>query len=325
MAKRRRLGMPLIASEEAAPEIKAFPFEPAGMRRPPIAQVAGDAAALAAAEHLAAEVRTARAEGRLVTEIPLAEVIDGHILRDRMALDAGEMAALKSSIAARGQQVPIEVVETGQGGYGLISGLRRLTALRMLTAETGDQRFAKVKALIKPLENAPEAYLAMVEENEIRADLSFYERARLAHEAAMQGVFETPQAAVKVLYANTTPAKRSKIAAFIALHLALGAALRFPTAIPEKLGLALVKAHEGDPGFSARLSGRLDEAEPESAEAERCILDASLRPEREKAMPAEIAPGIALEARTGRAILSGKGVTPALLADLQAWLAARQG
>jgi ParB family chromosome partitioning protein len=325
MAKRRRLGVPLIASEEPAPETKAFPFQPAGQRRPPIAQVAGDAAALAAAEKLATEVQTARAEGRLVTQIPLDQVIDSHILRDRITLDAGDMAALKSSIAARGQQMPIEVVQTGQGGYGLISGLRRLTALRMLSAETGDARFARVKALIKPLENAPEAYLAMVEENEIRADLSFYERARLAHEAARQGVFETPQAAVKALYANTTPARRSKIMAFIALHLALGSALRFPAAIPEKLGLALVKAHEGDAGFSARLRARLDEVDPENAEAERRILDTALRPERDQAAPEEIAPGLILEAKKGRAVLSGKGVTPALLADLRDWLAARQG
>lgn len=330
MAKRKRLVTSSPERTGPAPETKAMPFGPtmSEPRRPPIAHVAGDAAALASAEKLAREMVNARSEGRMIAEVPLDQIRENHILRDRMSLDAEELASLKTSIVARGQQTPIEVVETGRGEYGLISGLRRLTALRALYEETGDAKFSHAKTLIKPLNSAPDAYIAMVEENEIRADLSFYERARLAYEAAQQGVFETPQAAVKALYANAPPAKRSKIAAFIALHKAFGDALRFPAAIPEKLGLALVKASEGDKGFVVRLRKALQADPPEAAEAERRVLDAALKkptasPVTKKAAT-KINPAIKLEPRgKGRITLSGEGVTDKFLDDLRKWIASR--
>lgn len=79
------------------------------------------------------------------------------------------MASLKASIRSCDQQMPIEVVALGNGRYGLISGARRLAALSALHAETGEARFATVKALLRPIKAAPKSYLAMVEENEIRA------------------------------------------------------------------------------------------------------------------------------------------------------------
>jgi ParB family chromosome partitioning protein len=48
-----------------------------------------------------------------------------------------------------------------------------------------------VLALIRRPETSADAYLAMVEENEIRAGISFYERARLAAEAAKLGSIPT--------------------------------------------------------------------------------------------------------------------------------------
>lgn len=323
MAKRRRLGAPQIEPKPSMPEAVAF-SSAAATRRPPIAQVASDAAALAAAEKLAAEMQSARTEGRLVTMIPLDAIAESHILRDRIQTDDAEMTALKTSIAARGQQTPIEVVATGPGTYGLISGLRRLTALKALLAETGDACFSHAKALLKPLHSSPEAYLAMVEENEIRADLSFYERARIAYEAAEQGVFVSPQEAVRILYANTTPSRRSKIASFVSLHQILGSSLRFPTAIPEKLGLALVKAQAADKDFATRLCAALKQGTPSTPEAERRILDAALRGPAGKGKAVEIAPGITFESRKGRAILSGSGVTVDLIEDLREWLVGRR-
>jgi len=340
MAKRKRLSAPQIGPDappgsapEPAPETKGFLLgrtQPLP-RRAPIAQVAGDAAGQAAAERLAGELAAARGEGRLVQALPLAQVEAGHILRDRTVFDAEEMAALKASIAARGQQVPVEVVETGPGAYGLISGLRRLTVLHTLFEETGEARFGVVKALIKPIESAPQAYIAMVEENEIRADLSFYERGRLAFEAAERGVFDSPQAAIRALYAHAPPARRSKIAAFVALHESFGDCLRFPEAIPEKLGLALVKAQGADAGFADALRARLAAEPPGSAAAERRLLEAALRkPAAPKAAPEsapeigpEIVPGVVLEEARGTLILRGPGVTGDLAAALRAWLATR--
>jgi ParB family chromosome partitioning protein len=104
----------------------------------------------------------------------------------------------------------------------------------------------EVLALMRRPETSADAYLAMVEENEIRAGMSFYERARLAAEAAKLGIYPDPAAAIAALFTSASPAKRSKIGSFVRVHEALGDALRYPTAIPERLGLALAAALDRD-------------------------------------------------------------------------------
>ncbi len=333
MARRKRLSplaAPAAPSEEAEAvmnfslgNLPGFSRPPV---RPPVAQVAAEAATRAALDDLAAEMTAAREGGRLVVDLPLEAVEAEHLLRDRSHHDPEEMAALKASLAARGQQVPIEVVVLGAarlGRYGLISGARRLAALKALFQETGEARFSRVQALIRPATELSQAYLAMVEENEIRADLSFYERGRLVAEAARLGVFETPAQAAKGLFGNTTPARRSKILSFVALHQALGAALRFPEAVPEKVGLALVAAVQADATFAPRLAARLQAARPATPEAERALLDRALRPDPAPRDLRDLAPGLVLERAKGRAVLSGKAVTPELLQALEEWLRAR--
>ena len=145
MAKRKRLSpaetTALEPSATLAPETKSIPSHPFGVapkvsRRPPIAQVAGDAATQAALEEVADELRTAKTSGRMVLELPLSAVDETYLVRDRMQTDTAELEELIASLKARGQQTPIEVVELaqnqGQDRYGLISGWRRLTALRHL-------------------------------------------------------------------------------------------------------------------------------------------------------------------------------------------------
>ena len=195
-------------------------------------------------------------------------------------------------------------------------------------------RFATVKALLRPFKAAPESYLAMVEENEIRADLSFYERGRLAHEAARLGVFDSPAAAVKTLFQHAPAPKRSKILSFVALHEALGKVLRFPEAIPEKLGLALVKGIADDPGIARRIQDRLHAAGPGDAAEERAILEGALAPGPGRAPKSPVAQssgdqasdmggGVLMAARRGRIVLTGRGVTEELLQDLSDWLQKR--
>lgn len=320
MAKRKRLtAFGMVGDAEATPA----PV-------PPVARIAAEAAAQAALEDLAAELRQARDSGRMVLDLPLASVEATHLQRDRMHMDPDDMASLKASIRDRDQQMPIEVVALAEGRYGLVSGARRLAALTALFRETGETRFATVKALLRPFDAAPEAYLAMVEENEIRADLSFYERGRLAHEAARIGVFDSPAAAVRMLFQHAPAPKRSKILSFVALHEALGDVLRFPEAIPEKLGLALVKAMEADPGMAGRVKARLKSAAPGSASAERTILEAALRPEADarpvtetKDLRETFGAGVVMKARLGRVVLTGQGVTEDFLRDLAEWLGER--
>lgn len=320
MAKRKRL-TPATLTQGGMLETKDATSPP--MSRAPIAQVAGDAAARAALEELADDMRAARAKGRLVQALPLDQVKADHLVRDRIAHDVEEMAALKASLMARGQQTPIEVVEL-EKGYGLISGYRRLAALQALSAETGEARFDAIQALIKPLDDVSDSYVAMVEENEIRADLSFYERARLASEAARIGVYPTPARAVSALFAHAPPAKRSKINSFLRIHDRLGGALQFPAAIPEKLGLALAKALQAESAFQGRVKAALRRAKVETAAQERAVLERCLKPEvAAKSASADVIPGVAVQRGKGRVVLSGSGVTPELTHDLLEWLSRR--
>lgn len=319
MAKRKRLmAFGGVGDEEET----SFPSH-----LPPVARIAADAATQAALDDLAAELRQARSSGRMVLDLPLDAIEATHLQRDRMHMDPDDMASLKASIRHRNQQIPIDVVSLPNGRYGLISGARRLTALKMLHDETGDARFATIKALLRPFDAAPEAYLAMVEENEIRADLSFYERGRLAFEAARLGVFDSPAVAVRMLFQHAPAPKRSKILSFVALHEALGDALRFPEAIPEKLGLALVKAMQENPEMTFRLRDGLAAAEINKAADERKVLETGLQAVSER-KPRDARPdsqenagaGIRMEARPGKVVLSGGGVTDALIAALGKWL-----
>jgi ParB family chromosome partitioning protein len=198
-------------------------------------------------------------------------------------------------------------------------------ALQALSAEDMD-RFGFVSALVRAPDTAADAYRAMVEENEIRADLSFYERARIAVKSVEQGIFPDAKTAVQSLFSAARAPKRSKILSFAVLVDALDDDLRFPTAIPEKLGLPLVAGLQERVGFKRQLTESLHRADPQDAAAERAVLEGALKKSGRapKAPRGEaIASGIALKVGKGRVVLSGKGVDKALLQDLRAWLATR--
>jgi len=337
MAKRKRLtpARPTSPDSPAAVSETGTMFPPEMTRHaPPIAQVAGSAAAEAALKELTDELYDARADGRLVQRLPLGAVDEAHLVRDRISHDDTEMAALKSSIQARGQQTSIEVVELDDGRFGLISGWRRLAALRALHTETGDERFATVLALLRRPESASDAYLAMVEENEIRVGLSYYERARIAARAAEQGVYPDEPSALRDLFASASRAKRSKIGSFLTIYHALDDHLRFAAAIPERLGLALVKALKEDPASADRIAGALQNHAAGTAEEEAGILSKALgKAKKQEAGSAgsvsnepvtETIFGVQLTRARGRLVLSGDGLTDALVADLRNWLEARE-
>ncbi|MFU8836620.1 MAG: ParB/RepB/Spo0J family partition protein, partial [Roseovarius sp.] len=191
----------------------------------PIARVAGEASLTAAFEEVSRELSTARNEGRLVQRLPLERIEATWLMRDRTHPGTGndpDFAALLDSLRRNGQRTPIEVVDLGQGRFGLISGWRRLTALTRLRDETGEARFDTVLALLRQPASSEEAYVAMVEENEIRLGLSYYERARIAARAVEAGVFPSTRVALQSLFASASRAKRSKIGSFLTLYHALG-------------------------------------------------------------------------------------------------------
>lgn len=261
MAKRKRLTPaqadyltpPRPEAGPHLPEIKAL--SPGSLA--PIAQVAGEASAAAALAEVAGTLAAARAEGRLVQRLPLTAVEADHLVRDRLATDEEELALLMGSLAEHGQRSPIDVTELAPGRFGLISGWRRLTALARLHAQTGEDRFATVLALVRRPETAAAAYVAMVEENEVRLGLSYYERARIAAKAVDLGVFESERVALQQLFAAASRPRRSKIGSFLSIYRALDPVLRFPAAIPERLGLALARLVETDPDRLAVLRAAL--------------------------------------------------------------------
>ncbi len=274
MAKRKRLTPPAPDRFDGpAPEVKSM------MRPAPIAQVAGEASTVSALRELSDLVRSARDEGRLIETLALDAIEAGYLVRDRLLAPMDEdMQALVESLRARGQQTPVDVVDMGGGRYGLISGLRRLTALTRLFSETGDPRFGRIRARIVVPGDAAEAYRAMVEENEIRAGLSLYERARIVAKAVEAGVFPDSRDALLTLYAAASRAKRSKIKSALAVVEALDGALRFPTAHGERLLLDLSRALEGDAGLADRLRALLEATPADTPEAEQARLTEALRP-----------------------------------------------
>ncbi len=291
MAKRKRLTplggdwTPPDTSPDTSPNTGAGGPAATGPRpgAPPIAAVAGAASAQAALEDMAQSLERMRAEGRMVLELPLDQVAADHLVRDRIASDEAEMRALMESLAARGQQTPIEVARAG-AGYGLISGWRRIEALRRLRAETGEARFGTVLALVRSPGEAGAAYRAMVEENEIRVGLSYYERGRIAVKVVEEGVFPDLPAALSELFATASRSKRSKIGSFARVVQALDGSLRYPQALGERLGLKLAKWLEGGAGRAEALAHALDRAAPDSPEAEQAAIAAALAP------PASTAP-----------------------------------
>jgi len=283
MAKRKRLtpAQPGHFNTSArAPETKSMPGPEFGASPAPIAQVASDAATRAALDEVTDVLRAARDQGRMIEALPLAMIEPAYLMRDRMVQDDEDMDALIASLRARGQQTPIEVTALadlvdgpGDGpAYGLISGGRRLSALVRLYRETGEAQYATIKALVIAPESAQAAYVAMVEENEIRANLSLYERARIALRAAREGIYPTPRHAVLGLFSATPRAKRSKIGRFVALVDMLDGALAYPTAITEKLGLDLVRAVEDDAELRQKLLDRLLTDAPKNSAEELRVL-----------------------------------------------------
>ncbi|WP_420583607.1 ParB/RepB/Spo0J family partition protein [Ruegeria sp.] len=288
MAKRRRLIAPdtseleqLEAGFAAKPSANPFDTKSA---TPPIAQVAAEAAtlngmaavtdrlALAQDQGDAARWRDAQDAGLVAEKLPLDQIDADYIRRDRMVEDEEAMAELLESLRVHGLRTPIEVTRDGDG-YGLISGFRRLDAFRRL-AQT-DPSFNEIPAFVRQAGAGQDAYVSMVEENELRANLTPYERGRIAVLAAGQGVFNSTEAAVDVLFAAASKAKRSKVRSFAVVHEALGDLLQHPVALSEKAGLKLASAVRD--GAQKKLREALAGAGEMDPKAEWALLEDTLK------------------------------------------------
>jgi ParB family chromosome partitioning protein len=135
-----------------------------------ISRSIGEIAAKATA---AKELEAKLTAGQTVLELDAA-LIDPSFIADRMAVPDDEAyEALKNAIAGEGQGSPILVRPhpTAPGRYQVAFGHRRLRVAKDLNRP--------VRAVIKTLSDQ-ELVLAQGQENSVRTDLSFIERARFA-------------------------------------------------------------------------------------------------------------------------------------------------
>ncbi len=210
--------------------------------------------------------RAAQAEGRVLVSLPLGDVHDDDLPRDRIDLEdvamSEEMEELKASIEARGQKEPIEVYEGPDGRYQIKKGWRRHTALTLLLRDTGDERFATVIARVAPDgEDHLARYVDMVEENVIREDLSFAEMAQVAITASKDERLggASVEDLVANFYGSLHKMKRSYIRAFVTLMQEVGDDLPWPKQVARNLGVDVVRQIKAG-GDVARLRGALRQA-----------------------------------------------------------------
>ena len=283
MARRRRLEAP--GPEELAEIEAGFAAKPVQDRTglgAPIAQIAGEIAR--AAEPLDVEKRVSIArdsvdaeawrqalqQGRVIADLAPDQIDLDYMMRDRIVVEAAELEELEASILAHGLRLPVEVVAMEDGRYGLVSGWRRVTVLRQLQAKD-PEGWPTIKAIIRPPYEAAELYTAMVEENELRAQVTPYERGRIAVVAANLGAFPDTETAIETIFAAASKAKRSKIRSFAHVHDALGDMLKFPTDLSERNGLRLAYALRE--GYAQQMRGALFGAKPAGAALEWAVLE----------------------------------------------------
>ncbi len=147
--------------------------------------------------------------------IPLDAIDEAALTRDRTGLDPEPLAELEASIAATGLRQPIEIFPLAEPydamTHGLLSGFRRLLAFRNLHERTGRDDYAAIPAFIRTRQEPARALMAVIEENEIRAGISPYERGLIAVNARNQGLFASIEEAVEGLYPAASRQKRARL------------------------------------------------------------------------------------------------------------------
>ena len=177
--------------------------------------------------------------------LPIPEIARHALLRDRLALDDVALHSLQHSIATEGLRAPIEVwtLATPKDGhrYGLISGLRRLTACAALGHPT-------IPAFLRTPQTIAQALTAMVSENENRTQISPWEKASLILNAIHEGHFDTPDTAIAALFPSLPRTTRTRIRNHVSVVEALGPLLTDATLLTTRqldtLAAAIQSGHE---------------------------------------------------------------------------------
>jgi ParB family chromosome partitioning protein len=237
-------------------------------------------------------------EATPIRPIPLELIDEGALPRDRTVLDAAALIELRLSIAASGLRMPIEVFPHpyDPDRYGLLSGYRRLHAFRALLDLTGQERYAAIPAFVRPAADRATLLAAVVEENEIRADLSPWERGNILTGAVRMEIFATVDEAVDRLYPNADRNKRRRLRLLALLVEELDGELVDPESLSLRQCLRLANALTRDFGEVIRVA--LAETERDATpETQWQVLQPLLR-EAETTDPIEA--GTAAVSRPGR-------------------------
>ena len=200
--------------------------------------------------------------------IPLTDIDENALPRDRTTLCPTALNELQNSIATHGLRTPIEVFASTTAPYGLISGFRRLTAVRNLAAL--NPAITTIAATLRTPATLQDALTTMVEENDIRADLSPWEKGRIATRARDLGLFPTIDAAIHALYPNATPMRRSRLRSLALLADELEGTLTAPETLSMRQALRLATALRG--GFADLIRLALDQSKARTPEAEWSLL-----------------------------------------------------
>ncbi|MBM1558620.1 ParB N-terminal domain-containing protein [Sulfitobacter mediterraneus] len=280
MVKRKRLETPSVDDlSRIEEEFRRETSPRRGGLAAPIAQVAADSAdamvegAQARDQEDAKAMRAAREQGLVIMQLPLARIQADAMIRDRTVLNAEEMSELQTSISLNGLRLPIEVFalpnpDPDGPQYGILSGFRRFKAMQHLFELTGEEKYSTIKAVLRDPDQMGGAFAAMIEENEIRASLSHFERGRIVVIAVQQGSFVNVEAAVDALFPSASKAKRSKIRSFALIFEELGDMFKFPEMLREKEGLKLAQALRQGGGERLREVLATDQGSTPQREAE---------------------------------------------------------
>jgi ParB family transcriptional regulator, chromosome partitioning protein len=194
--------------------------------------------------------------------IPLAEIADDALPRDRTGLDAEPLRELRDSILASGLRMPVELFELpeprGERRYGILSGFRRVAAFREIHGFVQADEWARIPAFLRAPAGLGAALAAMVEENEIRADLSPWEKGRIALVARDAGSFPTIEAAVDALYPTADATRRSRLRTIARLVESLDGTLTDPEKLTLRQLLRLANACRN--GFTTLIQTALEQS-----------------------------------------------------------------
>lgn len=144
-----------------------------------------------------------------IESLPIDQIDPDILIRDRSHENPAALDDLVRSITDIGLRQPIEVFgltphEHNPALYGLISGHRRLQAFRKLG-------HSEIPAILCNPADIPAAMAAMVAENEVRSQITPWEKGRLIASLIADNAYPDPDAAIAALYPSATRQQRARI------------------------------------------------------------------------------------------------------------------